>query len=165
MGIYEVATELEAAIKANLKTQIQAVDTAKSIPLDSQFTIYSRERAETFHTKRLPGVGVYIRSATTGAKRSGTLRDWNAIAVVDYFVRGRDRDTIAKQVELTLDAMMRVVDKLAGTGTIAGAGELPFNTSIFHDVDELIQEAAASGGPFLGGFRMEIPIRQRDTGL
>lgn len=164
MGIYEVATELEAAVKANLATQIQAVDAAKSIPLNSKFTIYSRERAETFHTKQLPGVGVYIRSTTTGAKRQG-LRDWDAIAVIDYFVTGRRRVEIANQIELTIDAMMRVIDGLAGTGTIMGAAELNFQTTIFHDVDELIQEAALSGGPIIAGFRMEVPIRQRDVGL
>ncbi len=63
--------------------------------------------------------------------------------------------------------MMRVIDGLAQTGTIQGAGEEKFATVAVHDVDELLQEGGgvSIGSPIIAGFRIEVPVNQQDTGL
>jgi hypothetical protein len=164
MGVYHVVTELESAINANLKTHIDAVATETGKTLDNTFTVYLRERAETFYQRTLPGVGIWVRAVATGAKRAAQ-REWDVTTIIDYLFRGNKRRTVGEQVELTLDAMMRVIDGLAGTGTILGASEGEFATSPIHDINDLLQEAAgvSERGPFVAGFRLEVPIRQREV--
>jgi hypothetical protein len=162
VGVYEITTELESAIDTNFAAKIAEVATEKSKSLDQKFTIYLRERIETFYQKSLPGIGIWIRSVNTGSRRV-QRRDWSAVAIVDYFVKGEKRTPVAEQVEFGLDAMMRVIDGLATTGTILGAGELEFNTLMVHDVNELLQESGGlSKGAITAGFRIELPMRQRD---
>ncbi len=159
MSVYETTNEFETAIKANFATHIAAVATDRSVTLDSAFTFYKRERVETFHKRTLPGVGLWGLSAKTGAKRV-ERRDWIVTMVIDYFARSSDRNKLGEQVELAMEAMMRVVDGLAGSGTLMGASEDEFTTAAIHDIDELIQETTT--GPFVAGFRLQVPIRQRD---
>lgn len=46
-----------------------------------------------------------------------------------------------------------------------------FSARLDHDLEELLQEAADKGGaaatptPYKGGFRVVMPVRQRDSGL
>ncbi len=166
MGLYDVRTELQNAINANFTTHLAAIASEQSVTLDTTFTLYPLERLDTFHAKTLPGVGVWIRSAAVGAKRQ-TRRDWNVVVGIDYGFGGSNRETVGRQVELALDAMMRVIDGLAQTGTIQGAGEEEFATVAVHDVDELLQEGGgvSIGSPIIAGFRIEVPVNQQDTGL
>ncbi len=166
MGLYDVRTEIQTAISANFATHLATVATLKGVSLDTSFTLYPFERVDTFHAKSLPGVGVWIRSAAVGAKRQ-TRRDWNVVVGIDYGYRGPSRTGVGQQLELALDAMMRVIDGLAGTGTIQGAGEEEFATVAVHDLDELLQEGGgvSVGSPIAGAFRVEVPINQQDTGL
>jgi len=164
MGVYEITNELEAAINSNLATHMAAIDVAKDVKLVKRFKLYKRERAETFYQRTLPGVGVWIFDVSTGAV-SQARRKWDATAGIDYFFQGTDRQDVAKQVELTLDAMMRVIDGLtpaAGTNTIQGASENQFATQIVHDIDDLVQEASVGVGEIISGFRIMLPVTTED---
>jgi len=163
VGVYDVVTELNTAVTDNLATQIAAVATAKSKTVNSAFTIYLHERAETFYKRTLPGVGIWVRTTQTGAKRSAR-RDWNVTLVLDYLAKAKTRLALGEQIGLVMDAMMRMLDDVAGTGTIMGVAEEEFTTAPLFDIEDLLQEAAgiSERGPFIAGFRLSVPIRQRD---
>lgn len=165
MGIWNGVEELSAALEEHLSAELATVAAAHEVSLDTEFTLFKRERAPTF-LKRVtgPGVGVWFESARTGAQ-SQNRRDWTLMAVVDYGVTGGDRDQVAEQVELAIEAIMRVVDRLATTGTLLEAAARGDSVIAIQDLSENVQAALASPSqvsPIVAAARVRIPIQQRD---
>lgn len=170
MAAHEIETAINAAINANLATQVAAVETARGVTLDDTFTLYDY-RAEIFKEQTLPGVGVRIVRLLAGRVRVGRI-DYSAQVVIDYLFRGTKRSSVKDQVYFMHDAMIRVMGGLrehdeaqgANAQGIMGAAEAEFDTDFFHDLGELMEERALLGaaGPIIGGFRMIVPVRQRD---
>lgn len=164
MGIWSGVEELSAALEEHLAAEIETVATKRGKGLDTSFTLFKRERAATFMQRVTGvGVGVWFESAQTGAKNQGR-RDWTLFANVDYGVRGSSRNAVAEQVELACEAIMRVVDRLATTGSILEAGAAGEGTRVIQDVSEQVQGAAgvSDASPLIAAARIRIPIVQRD---
>lgn len=167
MGVYTATEEVGTAVKNNLAAKIDAVATHEDVTLDNSFTFYDRERATTFWKKSKAGAGVWVRSASTGAI-SQKERRWRVDMIVDYAYRGQDRSEVWKQIELTVDAIMRVVDDFisgSSTNSIIAAGEDRFGSVAMTDLDDKIQEASGDvtpHGPIGGAVRVEVPIIQKE---
>lgn len=168
MGVYHVLNAVRDELDANLASHIDEVSGETSgVTLDSSFTIYDRERVLTFYKKSLPGVGVFLSRAQTGAA-SQKRRDWQTSVGIDYCVEGRDRAELGQQTELVVDAIMRTLDAglVDGSTTLIGTAEDSFGTSAVTDLDQMLQAQAddpSSQGPFRSAARVEYPVIQREV--
>lgn len=166
MGVYHVLQEVTDEISNNLASKIQEVDAETSgVSLDDSFTLYERERVLTFHKKDLPGIGVWMDMAETGAA-SQRQRNWKTRVGVDYCVTDQDRASAAQQTELVTDAIMRVLDGLVdGSQRLIASGEDEFGTAAITDLDQLVQAQAGDpsrSGPFKAAIRVEYPVIYRE---
>lgn len=107
-----------------------------------------------------PQMGIYVSSALTSAKYQQQRESVNAI-IFDYICRGSDGEVIEKQAELAVEAIMLCVDRMAGVGSIMGAGEAPETVSV--DVDRTAQVEGANY--YQERIIVGVPIRTVDTGL
>jgi hypothetical protein len=171
VGAWSVRKDVAAAL-ANFDADLAAVASARGVTLfDTRpTTLYAGEAAETFFVKTLPGLGFWLRSpGRTGAQRNGRV-DWIFTVVVDYVLAGGDRDRVQEQVDLAAEAIRnRIADKLrgTGTGTIELAAEDEFGAIAVVDLYDALVAAAGDvspESPFVGGCRLEVLVRQRDTG-
>jgi hypothetical protein len=167
MGVFDMGAAAKSEIETNFASHITAVGNEKSKSLPTDFDVYYRERAETFFrdVTEKPGVGIWFQEVRTSRKRQG-LRDWRAMLMLDYVLAGDDLTVMAEQVELILEAMMRIVDGLPSGGvTTFSAGDEEFGTIAVHDIWDLIVEAMGAATeikPRVAGFRLSVPARQRD---
>lgn len=131
--IYDVVEQAYDIANVNFVADHTALLGAKSIaPWAGTLTIIKRQRAETsreFGTTP-PTLGVCGVRASTQAKDQGK-RDTRSAVVYDLFARGTDPGLLAAQVELGAEALLRSIDRLAGSGRgVFGAGELPNSVSV-----------------------------------
>ncbi len=143
MPLYDAIEIAAAAATAHFSTQLAAIVTARGLSgIDTTATIHKRRPAEHFAglnpDVNLPGIGVYPTpdaASRTSAKWQGK-RDWRNVLNYDYFAMGPDPAKLEEQVELSLEALMRVIDRMSGSGLL-GMGEEPGSVAI--SVSELAE--------------------------
>lgn len=167
MGVYSIIEEVAAQFTANFATQLAAVGTEQSVALNTGFTLFKRQRAENSWERDTATLSLWVDRAMTRA-RNQNLRMWQVMLNIDYTFRGTDRETVATQLELGLDAAMRVIDGIPdGVGvTIIAAGEQQWSTATLTDISDALQGEAgtvAPAGPIRGGVRLTVPMIQREN--
>lgn len=166
MGVYAATNEIASVLTDNLATELATVGTAASVSLVTGFTLVTRARAETAWKRDRAVVAVWMGTAATRAK-SQTRRRWKISLNIDYTFQGQDREEVAAQVELALEALMRCLDLVPEeAATLSGAGEEEYGSVAVTDLDELLAAAAGDvtpSGPILGGVRLTVPIVAHDN--
>lgn len=166
MGVYRAINETATLIENNLAAKLTTVAGWHSVTLHTGFSLFKRSRAENNHRRDKATVSVWASSALTRAA-SQVRRRWKVELNVDYTFQGQDRDEVATQVELAVDALMLCVDLLPdAASTVSAASEEQFATVAITDLDDLLQDAAGDvtvSGPIMGGVRLTFPVIQHDT--
>ena len=77
-------------------------------------------------------------------------------------------DVVARNIELAIEAVMRVVDLIPqqSSATVSAASEEEFGTQALTDLDDLLQESAGDiteHGPITAGIRITVPMIQHDS--
>lgn len=166
MGLWKTTTEVMGALEDDLTGRIDEVAGEAGTSLDSAFDSFRRARAPSIWNQgdNTASLGVWMQSSSTGSA-SQKERRWKIMAVIDYTYRGQDPTAVAEQVELVVDAILRVVDDMVERDTIVGSGEEQGETVTVHDIDEMVQEAAGlgSGAPYLSAARIMFPVLHREV--
>ena|SRR6267378_531760 len=123
---------MATVLTANFAADFTALASAKGVTdLAGPPTFVKRQKAEIFGTLgvTLPAIGIYIVRSVTMAKWQA-VRDPRSTGVFDWYARSGNPLLLAQQTELAAEAMLRSVDRLATSGSIFGAGELPDSITI-----------------------------------
>lgn len=162
--IYDIIERAATVLDDNFTTDLDVLVAAKTLSgLDTQATLYKRQMAELFadqHAPALPGIGIYVTTVATQAKRQGK-RDNNAMTVFDYYARHLDAEKLSQQVELAVEALMRSVDRLFDSVGVLDAGAEQGSVLV------VVTPVAQPAGMKFYERRavVSFPVQDRDDGL
>jgi len=164
--IHDAIERLYTQLNANFATDMAAVITEKGagvVGLVATATVIKRQTAEIFVQKSQapPAIGIYGVRATTQAKDQ-TKRDSKNVIGVDYYATGTDASKLQKQTELAAEAIMRSVDRLAGSGGGVFGAAVEEDSVTWDWLDGYTEGVAPL---FIGVATGTIPVDDREQGL
>ncbi len=104
-------------------------------------TIVKRQRVERAIAEGAvpPILGIVATRCVTQAKQQPDIRDSQVVIEWDYYAESSDPVLVAKQAEIACEAILLVVDRLAGSGLrVYEAGGLPGSVTV--DLTEGVEE-------------------------
>ena len=124
--IFHALEQTYAVANTYFNTEHADVCADNSVTAPAPATLIKRQRAET--SQRLggpaPRLGLHSVRGSTQAKDQ-QKRDNTTFLLADYYLEGTDPALLAAQAELAVEAVLRIVDRLAlSGGGVYGAGEL-----------------------------------------
>ena len=164
--LHDTVERVWVVVNTNFAADMAAVITAKGLGaagLTATATIIKRQTAEIFAAKQatVPTIGVYGIRAVTQAKDQGKRDSQNTVGI-DYYATGMDASKLQKQVEVAAEALLRSVDRIAGSGGgVFGAAVQ--DGSITVDLLDGYTEGAAPA--YIGVATVTFPVDDREDGL
>jgi hypothetical protein len=164
--VHDAIERLYTALFTNFATDMAAVITEKGagvVGLVNTATVIKRQTAEIFVQKAQapPAIGIYGIRATTQAKDQGKRDSKNSIGI-DYYATGTNPSQLQKQTELAAEAIMRTIDRLAGSGGGVFGAAVEEDSVTWDWLDGYTEGVAPL---YIGVATGTIPVDDRESGL